>query len=52
MEKQIEEYYMLIWFLQEYFDIQNWMNDEDYSLISSLEFLKSESSLAEERLTF
>ena len=49
LEKQIEEYYMLIWFLQEYFEIQNWMNDINISLLSSLEFLTSKSSLAEER---
>ena len=40
---------MLIWFLQEYAEIQNWMNDNYFSLLSSLEFLKSQASLAEER---
>ena len=48
LEKQIEEYCMLIWFLQLYFEIQNWMNGKDYSHLSSLEFLTSQSSLAEE----
>ena len=32
---------MLIWFLQEYFEIQNWMNGKDYSLLSLWNFSRA-----------
>ncbi len=37
-----------VWFLQEYFDILNWMENADYSFLILFATLTSQSSLAEE----